>query len=75
MSGSAQGGCSQVACCGWQFLNRECKERADCLCRASRVRAPLASDGLAGAINVTRHGGRGSGAEFCRVEGLGFTQN
>lgn len=29
MSGSAQGGCSQVACCGWQFLNRVCKERAD----------------------------------------------
>ncbi|OJH79671.1 MAG: hypothetical protein BSK19_05015 [Stenotrophomonas maltophilia] len=35
-----------------------------------------AIDGLAGAINVTRHGGHGSaGVEFCRAEGLGFPQN
>lgn len=35
-----------------------------------------AIDRLAGAINVTRHGGRGSaGVEFCRAEGLGFPQN
>lgn len=42
VSRSARCGRSEVVCCVWQFLNRACIECADCVCRAGRVRVPLA---------------------------------
>lgn len=75
LQGGARTACAAQVACGLRWRNASVHALVKGRSNHEKFQAG-AIDGLAGAINVTRHGGRRSvGVEFCRAEGLGFPQN